>query len=193
MLTLSSSNASPCSSYLPSCLPNTITCLASALSIPTCKLDDTEIMLANPKGSISEPEKLADIGCFYPKRWLANSIPYKFTTRQTRQPLRDIINGFLNSTRQFNLQDILGFYYIEGGKDAPAIIEWTEGRKNLTGILTEEHKSVEPVHTAWDFGRGDPITMACTTVCDTRTTRSGTGNVHKSKASLYSVTTFVLC
>lgn len=154
-----------------------------------CKLDDTEIMLA--KGHVSEPETIANIECYYPERWLANGTPYEFTTRQTEEPPQQLINKFLDITRQFNLQDIIGFYHIEGGKDAPAIIEWTEGRKNLTSILTEEHKSVEPVQTAWDFGRGDPITMACTIVCDTRTTRSGSSNTHKSKSSLKSVLTHI--
>jgi hypothetical protein len=155
-----------------------------------CKLDDTEIMLA--KGDVSEPEKLANVEQFYPERWLANGTPYEFTTRQTEKPPQDLINTFLQITREFNLQDILGFYHIEGGKDAPAIIEWTEGRKNLTRILQEEDKSVEPVQTAWDFGRGDPVTMACTIVCDTRTTRSGNANTHKSKSSLLSAPIFVL-
>ncbi|AEO68435.1 a10b265c-8309-4604-9fbd-c5c4edfe3d6a [Thermothielavioides terrestris] len=146
-----------------------------------CKLDDTEIMLS--KGNVSQPERLENIERFYPERWLANGTPYEFTTRQTEEPPRDLVDKFLDITRQFNLQDILGFYHIEGGKDAPALIEWTEGRKNLTRILTEEDKPAEPVQTAWDFGRGDPITMACTIVCDTRTTRSGNANTHKNTQS----------
>jgi hypothetical protein len=77
-----------------------------------CKLDDTEIMLA--KGNVSEPERLANIECFYPERWLANGTPYEFTTRQTEEPPRDLVNRFLGITRQFHLQDILGFYHIDG-------------------------------------------------------------------------------
>jgi hypothetical protein len=46
------------------------------------------------------------------------------------------------------------------------------------------------VQTAWDFGRGDPITMACTIVCDTNTTRSG--SAHKSNASQLPVPSFML-
>lgn len=89
------------------------------------------------------------------------------------------MDDFHRVAEDANLQDVLGFYHIEGGKDAPAIIEWTEGRKNVTRKLTEDDKSAEPVQTAWDFGRGDPVTMACTIVCDTRTTRSGKANTHK--------------
>ncbi|KAK4199550.1 hypothetical protein QBC40DRAFT_227472 [Triangularia verruculosa] len=146
-----------------------------------CKLDDTEIMLA--KGNVSQPEKLANIECFYPERWLANGTSYEFTTRQTEEPPQDLVSKFFDITRQFNLHDILGLYHIDGGKDAPAIIEWTEGRKNLTRILTEKDKSIEPVQTAWDFGRSDPVTIACTIVCDTRTTRSGNANTHKNTQS----------
>lgn len=64
--------------------------------------------------------------------------PYEFTTRQTEEPPRDLVNTFLQITRKFNLQDILGFYHIEGGKDAPVIIERTEGRNNPSRILQED-------------------------------------------------------
>ncbi|KAI1166943.1 hypothetical protein F5B18DRAFT_604909 [Nemania serpens] len=46
--------------------------------------------------------------------------------------------------------------------------------------MKEEDKATDPVQTAWDFARGDPVTMACTMWCDTRTTRNGDG-YHKSR------------
>ncbi len=124
-----------------------------------------------------DPQQRLMLECSYEA--LENGTPYEFTTRQTDEPPLDLVGDFHRITKDVNLQDVLGFYHIEGGKDAPAIIEWTEGRKNLTRKLTEDDKSARPVQTAWDFGRGDPITMTCTIVCDTRTTRSGNANRHK--------------
>ncbi|KAM3517017.1 hypothetical protein NHJ13051_009370 [Beauveria bassiana] len=146
-----------------------------------CKLADGEIMLA--KEDISEPVQLALIEQYYPERWLANGTAYEFSTRKTDDPPQDLVDEFYRITHGFGLQNILGFYHIEGSQDAPAVIEWTEGRKNLTRAMTEEDKSAQPVQTAWNFGRGSPITMACTIVCDTRTTRSGESNVHKGTQS----------
>lgn len=68
-------------------------------------------------------------------------------------------------------------------KDKPAELERTEGRKNITEPITPEGWLAEPVQTAWDFGRGDPVTMACTKWCDTRTSRSGNGDYHKGTKS----------
>ncbi|PMB67227.1 hypothetical protein BM221_006890 [Beauveria bassiana] len=59
----------------------------------------------------------------------------------------------------------------------PAIIEWTEGRKNLTREIADDDKTGEPIQTAWDFARGDPVTMSCAIYCDQRTTRGA--STHK--------------
>ncbi|QLI72041.1 uncharacterized protein G6M90_00g080960 [Metarhizium brunneum] len=146
-----------------------------------CKLADGEITLA--KGDISEPVQIALIEQHYPERWLANGTPYEFSTLKTDDPPQDLVKEFYRITQGFGLQNILGFYHIQGSQDAPAIIEWTEGRKNLTRVMTEEDESAQQVQTAWNFGRGSPITMACTIVCDIRTTRSEKPNKHKGTQS----------
>lgn len=149
-----------------------------------CKLTEGEIMLA--KRNVSQPEKLANAEIYYPERWLSDGKPYEFTVRRTKAPPHALIDKFQHVTKDVGLHEVLGLYHIDGGKHSPVIIEWTEGRKNLTRELTEEDKSAEPVQTAWDFARGDPVTMACTIYCDTRTTRSGDQNVHKGMDSYMS-------
>ncbi|KAM3523133.1 hypothetical protein MY4038_008330 [Beauveria bassiana] len=63
----------------------------------------------------------------------------------------------------------------------PAIIEWTEGRKNLTREIADDDKTGEPIQTAWDFARGDPVTMSCAIYCDQRTTRGA--STHKDQGA----------
>ncbi|KAI1106982.1 hypothetical protein F4804DRAFT_329728 [Jackrogersella minutella] len=146
-----------------------------------CKLSDTtelaegEIMLA--AGNVSQPKLMEHTPTYYPERWLSTGEPYEFTVRRTEKPPTELIEEFQRIVRDAKLQDILGLYHIDGEKDAPAIIEWTEGRNNLTREITDDDKTGEPIQTAWDFGRGDPVTMSCTIYCDQRTTRGS--SVHK--------------
>ncbi|KAI1124892.1 hypothetical protein F5Y10DRAFT_284666 [Nemania abortiva] len=142
-----------------------------------CKLDEGEIMLA--EGNVSRPVRVADSGLYYPERWLSNGEPYEFAVRVTDAPPKPLADAFDQIVKAAGLQRVLGLYHIDGGKDTVPMIEWTEGRKNLTRELTHDDRLAEPVQTAWDFGRGDPVTMACAMYCDVRMTRSGKKDVHK--------------
>ncbi|KAI1399453.1 hypothetical protein F4819DRAFT_464966 [Hypoxylon fuscum] len=146
-----------------------------------CKLAEGEIMIE--KNNISQPEELENAGAYYPDRWLASGEPYEFTVCQTQAPPKTLVDQFHQLTKEAKLEDVLGLYYVDGPIEDPAIIEWTDGRKNLTRTMKEEDKAADPVQTAWNFARGDPVTMACTKWCDTRTTRSGENNVHKGTQS----------
>lgn len=144
-----------------------------------CELAEGEIMLAS--GNVSQPRLLEHTPTFHPERWLSTGKPYEFTVRSTEKPPTELVDEFQRIVKEAKLQDILGLYHIDGGKEAPAIIEWTEGRKNLTREITDDDKTGEPIQTAWDFGRGDPVTMSCTIYCDQRTTRGS--SVHKNTRS----------
>lgn len=65
------------------------------------------------------------------------------------------------------------------------MIERTKGRSKITEPAAVENKPVSGlIETTWkNFGKGDPVTMACVISCDTRTTRSGVANVHKGTQS----------
>ncbi|KAI0102612.1 hypothetical protein GGR51DRAFT_562532 [Nemania sp. FL0031] len=142
-----------------------------------CQLDEREIMLT--EGNVSQPVQAAKVGSCYPERWLSNGDSYEFIVRETEEPPKDLADDFDRIVKIAGLRRVLGLYHINGAKDAVPTIEWTEGRKNLTRQLTQEARSAGPVQTAWDFGRRDPVTMACAIYCDTRTTRSEEPNVHR--------------
>ncbi|KAI1810731.1 hypothetical protein GGS20DRAFT_566251 [Poronia punctata] len=144
-----------------------------------CKLTEGEIMLA--KGNVSQPEPVGSTPTYYPERWLSSGKAYEFTLRETEKPPMELIEEFQRIVKEANLHDILGLYHIGGDKQTKPIIEWTEGRKNLTREITEDDKVGEPLQTAWDFGRGDPVTMSCSIWCDQRTTRNG--STHKGTRS----------
>ncbi|KAI1272561.1 hypothetical protein F5Y07DRAFT_403274 [Xylaria sp. FL0933] len=56
-------------------------------------------------------------------------VPYEFTVRRTEKPPTELIDKFRRMVEDASLQGILGLYHVDGEKAAPAIIEWTEGRK----------------------------------------------------------------
>ncbi|KAI9814486.1 MAG: hypothetical protein M1832_005892 [Thelocarpon impressellum] len=145
-----------------------------------CKLVEGEMMLAT--GNISQPVQSSDAVPFYPERWLSSGMPFELTVRPTVEPPTALVAEFKRIVFEVGLQDVLGLYHMDGAKNAAPLIEWTEERENLTRDLTEKDLLLNPVQTAWLFGRGtgDPVTMACTLYCDTRTTRSGGKNVHKN-------------
>lgn len=104
-----------------------------------CKLAEGEFMLA--KGNISQPKLIEHAPTYYPERWLSTGEPYEFTVRVTEKPPTELIDEFQRIVEDAKLADILGLYHIDGGKGAPAIIEWTEGRKNLTREITDDDKT----------------------------------------------------
>ncbi|KAI0392699.1 hypothetical protein F5Y17DRAFT_435557 [Xylariaceae sp. FL0594] len=132
------------------------------------------------RGNVSQPEQAEKTQVYYPERWLSTGEPYKFTVRKTQTPPAKLIDEFQRIVKDAKLEGVLGLYHTDGDKMTPTIIEWTEGRKNITRVLTDEDKASpgEPIQTAWDFGRGDPVTMSCTIVCDERTTRASSTHKH---------------
>ncbi|KAJ7828798.1 hypothetical protein B0H13DRAFT_2117257 [Mycena leptocephala] len=102
-----------------------------------CKLEEGEMMVAS--GYISEPQK--DLQC-YPERWLASGEPYEFTTESTATPPAELFTEF----RQLS--------------------EWTEGRKNITRVVTENEPG--DIETGWLPGTADLTTMVCVTKCKSR-------------------------
>ncbi|KAJ5971842.1 uncharacterized protein N7479_001760 [Penicillium vulpinum] len=138
-----------------------------------CTLTDEERMLS--RGNISQPEIFALPGNYYPERWLSSGVPYEFTTRPTVPPPAALVDEFHRLTADIG---VLGLYHI-GDEVYGKMIEYTEGRKNILVALsdTEESQSANHTETAWNLGKGDPVTMACMIVCDSRNTRDG--SIHK--------------
>lgn len=134
-----------------------------------CTLADGEKMLS--RGNISQPENFALIGNYYPERWLSTGIPYEFTTRPTVSPPAALVSEFNRLTAEIG---VLGLYHV-GDEVDTKMIEHTEGRKNImTPFLgTDESKTASHTETAWNLGKGDPVTMSCMIICDSRTTRNG--------------------
>ncbi|KAI4173800.1 MAG: hypothetical protein LQ343_002735 [Gyalolechia ehrenbergii] len=145
-----------------------------------CTLAEDEIMLTRAN-NISEPEKtssLAEHGDnYYAERWLASGEAYEFTTRPTESPPAQLMEAFHELTARYG--GVLGLYYVHDAQQGK-MIEYTEGRRNILMPYTgaDEARAANQTETAWNLGRGDPVTMACVIVCDTITTRHG-GAKHK--------------
>ncbi|KAI9861045.1 MAG: hypothetical protein M1813_005474 [Trichoglossum hirsutum] len=129
--------------------------------------------------NISQPENVSSLKEYYPERWLPSGEAYEFTTRPTISPPADLMKAFNDLTSHIG---VLGLYYING-QDEGKMVEHTEGRKNILNPLTDtdEARAVNHIETAWNLGKGDPVTMACVIVCDSRTSRGGA--VHKGTKS----------
>lgn len=127
------------------------------------------------RGNISQPETFALPGNYYPERWLSSGVPYEFTTRPTVPPPAALFDEFHRLTADIG---VLGLYHI-GDEVHGKMIEYTEGRKNILVALsdTEKPQAANHTETAWNLGKGDPVTMACMIVCDSRNTRDG--SIHK--------------
>ncbi|KAJ6019510.1 hypothetical protein N7522_001577 [Penicillium canescens] len=138
-----------------------------------CTLTDKETMLS--RGNISQPEILTLLDNYYPERWLASGVPYEFTTRPTVPPPAALVDEFNRLTADIG---VLGLYHI-GDEINGKKIEYTEGRKNILLPFsdTDVSQAANYTETAWNLGKGDPVTMACMIVCDSRNTRDG--SVHK--------------
>ncbi|KAI9725705.1 MAG: hypothetical protein M1834_009751 [Cirrosporium novae-zelandiae] len=138
-----------------------------------CTLAEDELMLA--KEDISQPEKASSLKDYYPERWLPTGEVYEFTTRPTTAPPAELSNEFKRLTSHIG---VLGLYHIDDKSESKKI-EYTEGRKNILRPFLEANRTqtINHIETAWNLGKGDPVTMACVIVCDSRTTRGGA--VHK--------------
>lgn len=106
-----------------------------------CAIEDGEKMIA--RGNVSEP--LRDTPC-YPERWLATGEPYEFNSEPTKTPPPELFDAFRAAIGDLG---VLGLFYI--GKLADGILlEWTEGRKNITELRKpEELAGGEDIQTAW--------------------------------------------
>lgn len=131
-----------------------------------CTLSKGEIMME--REDVSEPVDPPKTELYYPERWLSSGIPYEFTSRYTETPPESLFNEFRAVTGAY---EVLGLYYAGNQRDVK--LEWTEGRKNVVRAMVEEDWRLNPVETAWNLGKGDPVTMACVLLCATATTEQG--------------------
>ncbi|KAJ7791380.1 hypothetical protein B0H13DRAFT_1747171 [Mycena leptocephala] len=123
-----------------------------------CKLEEGEMMVAS--GHISEPQK--DLQC-YPERWLASGEPYEFTTESTATPPAELFTEFKAVVGSI---DLLGLYAAGDNPRSGILQEWTEGRKNITRVVTENEPG--DIETGWLPGTADLTTMVCVTKCKSR-------------------------
>ncbi|KAI9817594.1 MAG: hypothetical protein M1826_001580 [Phylliscum demangeonii] len=131
-----------------------------------CSLAEGEVMLAD--GHVSQPVKRSEIsGPCYPDRWLPTGEPYEFTTRATTDPPIELMIAFARLTGAIG---VLGLYYIAPDEPKP-VLEWTEGRRNLTRPWRETDRSIPTTETAWNPTKDNPVTMTCVMFCDERLTR----------------------
>jgi hypothetical protein len=122
-----------------------------------CKLEEGEMMVAS--GHVSEPQK--DLQC-YPERWLASGDPYEFTTESTATPPAELFAKFKAVVGSIGL---LGLY-AAGDKPRSGILqEWTEGRKNITRVVTATEIGPGDIETGWLPGTADSTTMMCVVLC----------------------------
>jgi hypothetical protein len=131
-----------------------------------CILAEGEIMLEDD--DISEPVGVSKIKACYAHCWLPSGQPYEFTTHPTPSPPDALISEFRTLTESVG---VLGLYY--AGDDDETKLEWTEGRKNMLRTIQKEDWNEDPMETAWNLGKGEPVTMACRKVCATATTAEG--------------------
>ena len=133
-----------------------------------CTVTEDEIMLA--QGNISRPKKVSSLDKFYPERWLPSGEAYEFTTRPTTSPPPALVDEFNQLTSHIG---VLGLYHVDNEGEGK-MIEHTEGRTNILMpyVDTIEASSGDIIETAWNLGKGDPVTMACVIVCDARVTRN---------------------
>ncbi|KAB8356453.1 hypothetical protein FH972_024036 [Carpinus fangiana] len=144
-------------------------------TLPT--LED-ELMLAT--GNVSQPISVhAHGGEIYPERWLKDGTAFEFTTKFTKSPPSDLLRDFQSL---IGTNTSLGLYYAggQGPKDKPVLLERTEGRRNITDPVRLEDLPPGSVQTAWLPSGINPVQMACTITCDTRTTRSPGVKHHKN-------------
>jgi hypothetical protein len=137
-----------------------------------CELLKGEIMLETE--DVSQPTMISGAGPYYPERWLPSGTPYEFTCRRTEPPPQELLDEFRAMTQDVA---VLGLYYV--GPEDRVRIEWTEGRKNIVRDIQGEDWRLNPVETAWNLGKGDPVTMACVLLCATATTEQGGYHLRK--------------
>jgi hypothetical protein len=122
-----------------------------------CKLEDGEMMVAS--GNVSQPKR--NTQC-YPERWLGSGEPYEFNSRPTISPPPDLLCKFKSIVDGI---DVLGIYFAGDIQSSGILLEWTEGRTNLTKIVTETI-DLPFIETAWIPGKGpSPVTMMCIIGC----------------------------
>ena len=133
-----------------------------------CTLSESEIMLE--EDDISQPVSVSHLKNYYPKCWLPSGEPYEFTTFPTQAPPDALVEEFRAVTEAI---EVLGLYYTGVEETDEIKLEWTEGRMNKVRKMKEEDWYEGPVETAWNLGKGDPVTMACRLLCATATTDQG--------------------
>lgn len=117
-----------------------------------CSLEPGEKLIGN--GNISQPGD-GNIILHYPVRWLHTGEPFEFRTETTSFLPAELISDFQKIVGEIG---VLGLYF-SGTSAGTLELEWTEGRKNVTKVITE----LVPgnIETAWLPGTNNPTQMAC--------------------------------
>ncbi|KAK1579902.1 uncharacterized protein LY79DRAFT_563237 [Colletotrichum navitas] len=110
------------------------------------------------QGDTARPVKVASLSEYHAERWLPSGPPYEYTSRLTVAPPADLLESFSELVSGIG---VLGLYHIDtesGGK----MIERTEGRMNSLSPYdgSDGAESGDHLETAWNLGKGDPVTMA---------------------------------
>jgi len=125
-----------------------------------CALNPGEKMIAT--GNVSQPEDVTGATfAYHPERWLANGEPYEFTREHTASPPPELLTEFNKIVGNIG---VLGLYFA-GVTSGEKRLEWTEGRKNITKVISEP-ESEGHVETAWIPGTQDPVQFLCTSYCN---------------------------
>ncbi|KAF9474082.1 hypothetical protein BDN70DRAFT_962425 [Pholiota conissans] len=127
-----------------------------------CTLNPGEKMIAT--GHVSEPVD-ANTLAHHPVRWLDDGRPFEFTVEPTVSPPDDLITAFKALVGHIG---VLGLYYSAGVRpsDDHLELEWTEGRKNITKIISKDANNPANIETAWLPGTKNPVTMSCVIYCN---------------------------
>jgi len=122
-----------------------------------CKLEEGEIMVAS--GHVSQRKLERDVK-YYPECWLASGEPYEFTDELTLTPPPELFSQFSDIVDGIN---VLGLYAVSAPPSSGILLEWTDGRKNITEIVASA--GCQDIETAWLPGTDNPLVMACTRQC----------------------------
>lgn len=118
-----------------------------------CVLEPGEMMVGT--GDVCQPIKTNTGTNYYAERWLSNGSPYEFTTSPTFYPPADLVAEFERIVSDIG---VLGLYFA-GASDDNLRSERTEGRKNITSVVSEPQ--ADDIETAWVFKGKDLLRVAC--------------------------------
>ncbi|KAK4494765.1 hypothetical protein PRZ48_014121 [Zasmidium cellare] len=112
-----------------------------------CTLEEGEIMLS--ENGVSQPVQASLAADCYAERWLPSGQPFEFSSQSTETPSAALFSQFRALVGD---DSSLGLYYAPQSSESEEmkrLLEWTEGRKNLTRQMTSDDIDLDTVETAW--------------------------------------------